>query len=1293
MRIQAVLLNQFWVLWLVRNVYSDLANLKDVYDDNKEDDDDVDTKSDSLTQNSIHSDDSTVYDEEDEKVNEISENMNTLVIRSVYGFQSQTIIFLKFIIQITHIKKNDLFDFVQESYDYIDANSNNLNTKNFIMFLGLYGTGKTTLVNYLSGVPLVSKKLNYRWIIDVESKENSLPGFEIGHGMYFKTLIPAGHQPNGKDYAFIDNPGFSWNLQTSILNSLYDFRYKIKSKNKNIWLSNEMIIQLYSMIKDIKLLLDFKKTSFVNEIFTYSAYSIMLSEVVSLIPNNVEQIEIYSSFFVNIDTSFVIPTEKYSTNAPNLIIISPKIIIEKEMIINLSCNREPSYPDNKEKADYEENGKDGLDGYNGGNLIILTNEISDIDKIVFQSRGGKGGPGQNGGDGRDGQKGQDATVDEFKIKYYDCLNNYEKSLSWGFKIFGPDKTVYSKLMDTKNCGITRKQKQIDKTCKFCLGTADIKDILDFELFGKPGKVGGNAGNGGCGGRGGQNGNLILLHVESENIAVIEYKSKYFEYGQNGRSGRIGLGGYYGDSFLQRIEIKTYAAGYSSRITVDFTNSSIIKSNERNKDGNIVFRNCPKNFIMHSNKNAIDHSLIYKSETFYISSFAKRNNLLKDLSLKELNFPIEIISAGLIKPNLFDLIERVKVFNRHSFPDLLESLKIEILEIKSKKQYNDLVINYILSTVQSEIYRSRLNRHVVLVVDLDNYIDFSMKNILEWKKLNIELKNEFENKETSIEKAIMESLTQITEMKAKSVLKQEVLVEKKNQLQEKIALRKFLNIFKIVSFVFENEFVNFINFVIEKSLSNDLNTEISQDFKEKLQNFLEKSNSTKNEENFNFMNITNISSEKLKWLKKGSDSAKLLKMFYDIQTDTGKLGENLEACIEEINKNRENYDMLYETENNIIDLRDQMLTKSIKNIKNIKDNLSQKSIANLEFNKWKIQDELNNLKFNILNNLKNFEFKDQIEMNKMMDLYPHLEKTKQERDFANFVADLSLTEKTHSIPKEYELEILSLKKILASNLIIETFGNVIKTYKYFSFPFHCDIDIELNEVNFDYQDYDKIIETYSEKLQKISRQIKSDKYLLKPSRDNFKETYEFDLNRPFYSWSFNSNSNELTSLLKGEKLIILADINQVSHQFDAIKFNSIQIHIELLNSKALDEQLQRLLKQFDVELTYLGASYFKFKNKIYEFNLDYDKIIIKTKYGSTNRFENTNESTRKLFSNQPLLSPYTFWSIQLSGFNKFESDLIFKQIIDLIKNSDLRIYLIGSGTFVSKKFPPLNKMNC
>jgi hypothetical protein len=46
-----------------------------------------------------------------------------------------------------------------------------------IMVLGLTGTGKTTLVNYLNGVPLVCfKDPNTRkWIIDIAPNATSLP--------------------------------------------------------------------------------------------------------------------------------------------------------------------------------------------------------------------------------------------------------------------------------------------------------------------------------------------------------------------------------------------------------------------------------------------------------------------------------------------------------------------------------------------------------------------------------------------------------------------------------------------------------------------------------------------------------------------------------------------------------------------------------------------------------------------------------------------------------------------------------------------------------------------------------------------------------------------------------------------------------------------------------------------------------------------------------------------------------------------------------------------------------------
>jgi hypothetical protein len=77
------------------------------------------------------------------------------------------------------------------------------------------------------------------------------------------------------------------------------------------------------------------------------------------------------------------------------------IFNKKEIVVDLTCQRTPGYPDNQEKAkDGDGFGADGmkpgLPGYNGGNLVIIADEILNSTNLKFISDGGVGGPGQQG---------------------------------------------------------------------------------------------------------------------------------------------------------------------------------------------------------------------------------------------------------------------------------------------------------------------------------------------------------------------------------------------------------------------------------------------------------------------------------------------------------------------------------------------------------------------------------------------------------------------------------------------------------------------------------------------------------------------------------------------------------------------------------------------------------------------------------------------------------------------------------------------------------------------------------
>lgn len=51
-----------------------------------------------------------------------------------------------------------------------------------------------------------------KWVIELQSVNSSLPcGFSIGHSSSSHTDIPSGYTPPGKDYSYIDTPGFKDN--------------------------------------------------------------------------------------------------------------------------------------------------------------------------------------------------------------------------------------------------------------------------------------------------------------------------------------------------------------------------------------------------------------------------------------------------------------------------------------------------------------------------------------------------------------------------------------------------------------------------------------------------------------------------------------------------------------------------------------------------------------------------------------------------------------------------------------------------------------------------------------------------------------------------------------------------------------------------------------------------------------------------------------------------------------------------------------------------------------------------
>jgi len=119
--------------------------------------------------------------------------------------------------------KEDILDVLRNSDERLRSFRNRIENKYVIIFVGNTRNGKSTLVNYITGVPLVAfqDKNNY---YKIEHQNGPNMGATIGHGTLSHTTIPTIIEMRGRpDTLIIDAPGFDDNrgaLQ-EITNALY----------------------------------------------------------------------------------------------------------------------------------------------------------------------------------------------------------------------------------------------------------------------------------------------------------------------------------------------------------------------------------------------------------------------------------------------------------------------------------------------------------------------------------------------------------------------------------------------------------------------------------------------------------------------------------------------------------------------------------------------------------------------------------------------------------------------------------------------------------------------------------------------------------------------------------------------------------------------------------------------------------------------------------------------------------------------------------------------------------------
>ncbi len=166
-----------------------------------------------------------------------------------------------------------------------------------------------------------------------------------------------------------------------------------------------MFVKVNDLKSEIKKYFGSETIEIIGNKLILKGYFSSISSILKILKNDkvitdLERVQVFAINSFTFDVDFVIDKSKYSTNAPHLIVVAPKVLVPKHVIVDLTCRRIPEI--NGKAANgvrWSLDGKDGkagLPGYNGGSFVVYADYIEGRSFLSVISREGKGGAGQDG---------------------------------------------------------------------------------------------------------------------------------------------------------------------------------------------------------------------------------------------------------------------------------------------------------------------------------------------------------------------------------------------------------------------------------------------------------------------------------------------------------------------------------------------------------------------------------------------------------------------------------------------------------------------------------------------------------------------------------------------------------------------------------------------------------------------------------------------------------------------------------------------------------------------------------
>lgn len=291
------------------------------------------------------------------------------------------------------------------------------------------------------------------------------------------------------------------------------------------------------------------------------------------------------------------------------------------------------------------------------------------------------------------------------------------------------------------------------------------------------------------------------------------------------------------------------------------------------------------------------------------------------------------------------------------------------------------------------------------------------------------------------------------------------------------------------------------------------------------------------------------------------------------------------------------------------------------------------------------------------------------------IYKTIERYQDQITLASYLAKLHLADngEEQALSPQYQPAILEMKRLIRRSLLLNGYVRATSAVEQWAFPFahlFCRGSEDLEAFK-GVADERILIEQMVLRITTLREKLGRYRAEINPQIDNAIIQGPFASALPFYTWQ--GSEALLEGLFEGEPMTLYADVRK-SPAVSAVKFRKIRV--EIVSDV---EGLQRVLQNYQVVLSHPGRSYYQFRGNIYPIahneNLE---ILHGFQIEQGNVF--VNGTATRLEEAEPLLSPYTQWTIQIRPNPGYQGNLS-QEVRGLL--TGLKIRLVGEGTYVNE----------